>query len=509
MENVASLLHGFQVAFSLPNLLSAFIGAIIGLVVGAMPGIGSLAGVALLLPLTFKMNPTTAMIGLAALYYSNMYGGSFSAILLNIPGDSPAVCTALDGYPLARSGRAGTALSTSTWSSFWGGTIGIIILTICGPLLADIGLLFGPAELALVIVFAMTSIGWILGEKPSAGIAATALGIMFATIGVDVTVGKSRFYFGVPDLLGGMAFIPLVIGMFGFSQVIDMVVNRQNYSAEGVRKVRFRDTVLKSKEMKDIMPATVRTGLLGTFVGVLPGAGATAASFLSYLMEKRINKNRANIGKGAIEGVAAAESSNNGAAAGAFAPLLSLGIPGSGTTAVLLGGLMMWGLRPGPLLFRDSPDFVWGLIASMYIGNVICLIISFACIPIMMRVVRVPAALMVPIISVVCVVGTYSVNNSMFDVFLMIGMGFLGYFMSLAKLPAAPLLLAFVLAPMLETYTRQAFDISNGSLQIFVQSRIAVTLLSLIVLFCFAPVLLTLLKKMKRGSPGSCRRSSP
>jgi putative tricarboxylic transport membrane protein len=500
MENFDLLMQGFQTAFTVPNLLSALIGAIIGLIVGAMPGIGSLSGVAMLLPLTFKLPPTTAIIGLAALYYSNMYGGSFSAILLNIPGDSPAVCTAMDGYPLARNGKAGTALSTSTVSSFIGGTIGIIILTISGPILADAGLAFGPPELALLILLALTSIGWILGENPKAGLVATALGIIIATVGIDKAIGQPRFSFGNPNLLSGVAFIPLVIGMFGFSQVIDMVVNKNNYKSDGVRKVTFRESVLKKDEIKRIMPATVRTGILGTFIGVLPGAGATTASFLSYIMEKRINKNKEQIGKGAIEGVAAAESANNAAAAGAFAPLLTLGIPGSGTTAVLLGGLMMWGLRPGPLLFRENPDFVWGLIGSMYIGNIICLLISFACIPLMMKVVKVPSSVMVPIISVVCIVGTYSVNNSMFDVVLMIFMGILSYIMSLASIPAAPLLLAFVLTPMLETYTRQAFDMSNGSLAIFVGSKICITLLVCIVGFCCAPVIKKFISKNKNVS---------
>jgi putative tricarboxylic transport membrane protein len=500
MENFDLLMQGFQVAFTFPNLLSALIGAIIGLIVGAMPGIGSLSGVALLMPLTFKLPPTTAIIGLAALYYSNMYGGSFSAILLNIPGDSPAVCTALDGYPLARNGKAGAALSTSTISSFIGGTIGIIILTISGPLLADAGLAFGPPELALLILFALTSIGWILGEKPTAGLVATALGVMLATVGIDKAIGQPRFSFGNPNLLSGVAFIPLVIGMFGFSQVIDMIVNKINYKSEGIRKVTFKESLLTKGEFKRIMPATLRTGVLGTFIGVLPGAGATTASFLSYIMEKRINKNKEQIGKGAIEGVAAAESANNAAAAGAFAPLLTLGIPGSGTTAVLLGGLMMWGLRPGPLLFRDNPDFVWGLIASMYIGNIICLIIAFACIPLMMKVIKVPSSVMIPIISVVCIVGTYSVNNSMFDVVLMICMGIFAYLMSLASIPAAPLLLAFVLTPMLETYTRQAFDMSNGSLSIFVGSKIAVTLLVLIVGFCSAPIIKKFMNKKKAVS---------
>ncbi len=497
MENLQLLWMGLETACSLPNLISAFFGAIIGLVVGAMPGIGSLSGVALLLPLTFKMNPTTAIIGLAALYYSNMYGGSFSAILLNIPGDSPAVMTALDGYPLARSGRAGAALSTAICSSFIGGTIGIIILTISGPILAKWGLAFGPAELTLLILFAMTSIGWLLGENPSAGLVATAIGVMLATIGVDRCLGQERFSFGSVNLFSGVSFIPLVIGMFGFSQVIDMVVNRITYSNTEIQKVTLKQSMLKGKELKGITPTAIRTGLIGTIVGVMPGAGATAASFISYIMEKRINKNREQIGKGALEGVAAAEAANNAAAAGAFAPLLTLGIPGGGTTAVLLGGLMMWGLRPGPLLFKENPDFVWGLISSMYIGNIICLLISFACIPLMMKVVKVPSAVMVPVISVVCVIGTYTVNNNMFDVYLMIVMGILAYFMKIAKIPAAPLLLAFVLTPMFESYVRQAFDISDGSFGIFVGSNISKTLLALTVLFCLAPVVMGFIKKEK------------
>jgi putative tricarboxylic transport membrane protein len=497
MENLQFLWQGFQVALTMPNLVSALVGAILGLIVGAVPGIGSLAGVALLLPLTFRMNPTTAIIALATLYYSNMYGGAFSAILLNIPGDSPAVMTALDGYPLARSGRAGLALSTSIVSSFIGGTLGIIILTISGPLLARWGLNFGPGELTLLIMFAMTSIGWLLGENPSTGLVATGMGLMFATVGVDMAMGLPRFDFGSVHLLSGVPFIPLVIGMFGFSQVIDMVVNKEKYVSVGVHEVSFRDSMLKGTELKRILPVNLRQGVLGTIVGVMPGAGATAASFLSYIMEKRINKNRDNIGKGAIEGIAAAEASNNGAAMGAFAPLLTLGIPGGGTTAVLLGGLMMWGLRPGPLLFRENPDFVWGLISSMYIGNIICLIIAFASIPLMMKVVRVPASVMIPIISVVCVIGTYTVNNSLFDVYLMIVMGILSYFMGIAGIPAAPLLLTFVLTPMLEGYVRQAFDISRGSLSIFVGSNIARVLLALTILFCLSPIVVNIMQKRK------------
>ncbi len=346
-------------------------------------------------------------------------------------------------------------------------------------------------------MFAMTSIGWLLGENPSTGLVATGMGLMFATVGVDMAMGLPRFDFGSVHLLSGVPFIPLVIGMFGFSQVIDMVVNKEKYVSVGVHEVSFRDSMLKGTELKRILPVNLRQGVLGTIVGVMPGAGATAASFLSYIMEKRINKNRDNIGKGAIEGIAAAEASNNGAAMGAFAPLLTLGIPGGGTTAVLLGGLMMWGLRPGPLLFRENPDFVWGLISSMYIGNIICLIIAFASIPLMMKVVRVPASVMIPIISVVCVIGTYTVNNSLFDVYLMIVMGILSYFMGIAGIPAAPLLLTFVLTPMLEGYVRQAFDISRGSLSIFVGSNIARVLLALTIIFCLSPIVVNIMQKRK------------
>ncbi|NLI90088.1 MAG: tricarboxylate transporter [Epulopiscium sp.] len=495
MGNVQLLLEGIGTALSFQNLIAAFAGAIMGLIVGAMPGIGSLAGVALLLPLTFKMNPTTAIIMLAALYYSNMYGGSFSAILLNIPGDSPAIMTSLDGYPMSRKGEAGKALFTASVSSFIGGTIGIIMLTFIGPLAAKWGLSFGPAELTWLIVLALTSIGWLIGDKPAAGLLATALGMMIATVGFDKALGQPRFAFGNVNLFSGVAFIPLVIGMFGFGQVIDMVVNRDNYASVSSKKLSIKESIVNKDEAKRIAPVAVRSGLLGTFIGILPGAGATMGAFLSYVTEKKIGKNKDQMGKGAVEGVAAAEAANNGAAMGAFAPLLSLGIPGSGTSAVLLGGLMMWGLQPGPLLFKNNPDFVWGLIGSMYIGNIICLIIAILSIPILMKVVTVPSSLMVPLISSICIIGTYSVNNSMFDVYLMIGAGVLAYLMSLADIPAAPLLLSFVLTPMLEMYIRQSFDISGGSLGVFIQSPISKVLCTLIILFSVTPILLKIFNK--------------
>ncbi|MGE4284361.1 MAG: tripartite tricarboxylate transporter permease [Clostridia bacterium] len=488
MESINLLIEGFQIAFTPINLFAAIFGAIIGLIVGAMPGIGGITGVALLLPLTFKVPPATAIICLAGLYYSTMYGGSFSAILLNIPGDSPAIMTALDGYPLARQGKAGKALGTSIVSSFIGGTIGIIILTLGAPWLAEIGLKFGSPELALLILFAMTSIGWLLGENVINGLIATGLGIVLATIGVDQALGLSRFNFGQVNLFAGVPFIPLIIGMFGFSQVIEMVL-QPDESAEGKIKFTIKESLLKASEIKRILPVALRQGFLGTFIGVMPGAGATTSSFLSYIFEKRINKNRDQIGKGAVEGIAAAESSNNAAAAGAFAPLLTLGIPGSSTAAVLLGGLIMWGLRPGPLLFTNNPEFVWPLIASMYIGNIICLIIAFACIPILVKAVSVPNSIMIPIISAICIMAAYSANNAMFDVFFMIVIGTMSYFMGLAKIPTAPLLLAFVLTPMLEKYVRQSFDMTKGDISIFFRNGICWTFIILTIVLCISPII--------------------
>jgi len=495
MDTFQLLLEGIAVSLSPYNILACVAGGIIGLIVGAMPGIGSLAGVSLLLPLTFKMNPTSAIIMLAALYYSNMYGGSFSAILINIPGDSPAIMTALDGYPLAKSGKAGKALFASNLSSWIGGFIGIIILTILGPLAAKFGLKFGPPDLAWLILLALTSIGWVLGESPAQGLLATALGIMIATVGVDAALGQPRFSFGNVNLFSGINMIPIVIGMFGFGQVIDMVIDRANYAKIKTTRITIKESLLTRQEVKAIMPASIRQGFFGTFIGVLPGAGATMAAFLSYIMEKRINKNRDNMGKGALEGVAAAESSNNGAAIGAFAPLLSLGIPGGGTTAVLLGGLMMWGLQPGPLLFTQQKEFVWGLIGSMYIGNIICLLISIACIPILMNVIRIPSGYMIPAITAVCVFGTYATNNNMFDVYMMLGFGVFAYLLKLAKIPMAPLLLSYVLTKMLEMYIRQSFDIGAGSLGIFFKSTISFVLIGLILLFTLAPAIVSSLKK--------------
>ncbi|WP_340107372.1 tripartite tricarboxylate transporter permease [Pikeienuella sp. HZG-20] len=478
MDALAHLLNGFSVSLQPFALGAAFGGATLGVLIGAIPGLGSVTAVALLLPLTFGMDPNIAIIMLTAVYFGCVFGGAYSAILMNIPGDTPAVMTTLDGYPMSRKGQGGKALFTANLSSFIGGAIGIVILTFLGPSLADFGLKFGPPETALLILFALSSIGWLLGEDAVKGLASTFLGVLLATVGIGMTFGTQRFSFGAMELLNGISFIPLVIGMFGFAQVLEMASGA--FRAEKpAKQIGFRESLLTRKDAARILPTGIRSGFLGTFIGVLPGAGATTAAFLSYILERKIGRNRDKMGTGVIEGVAAAESGNNAAAAASFAPLLSLGIPGSGTSAVLLGGFMMWGLQPGPLLFTMQPEFVWGLVSSMYVGNFVAILAGVAIIPFLMRILWVRQQILIPIIAGVCVIAAYSVAGAMFDVWLMLGFGVLAYLMKLAKYPAAPLVLAFVLTPKLETSIRQSFDISNGSVSIFFSSSISIALLAL------------------------------
>ncbi|MGE6606757.1 tripartite tricarboxylate transporter permease [Halomonas sp. NPDC076908] len=495
MDILQSLMSGFATSLTFSNILAALVGAGLGIVIGAIPGLGSVTGVALLLPLTFQMDPITGIIMLGAVYYGCMYGGSYSAIMLNIPGDAPAVVTALDGYPLSKKGQAGKALFTANIASFIGGTIGIVMLTFMGAVLAKIGLLFGPAEVAALVILALCSIGWLLGDSPKKGLISTFIGIMLAMVGIGLAFGQPRYTFDSMYLLNGVSFIPLVIGMFGFSQVLEMMVNRVD-AAGLMTKLSLRESLLNRSELRSIIPTSLRSGVLGNLVGILPGAGATTGSFLAYVLEKKVGRHGAEMGTGRIEGVAASEAGNNAAAAGSFAPLLSLGIPGSGTAAVLLGGLMMWGVQPGPMLFQNSPDFVWGLISSMYLGNVMAVLAALTIIPFLVKLLRVPPAFMIPVIAVVCVVGSYSVNNSMFDVWFMLGAGVVAFFMNVAKYPVAPLLLAFVLTPRLETSLRQALDISRGDPSIFFGSPIATSLLSITLLFFLYPLLAKLVRAL-------------
>ncbi|MDD3902823.1 MAG: tripartite tricarboxylate transporter permease [Sphaerochaeta sp.] len=496
MDNLLMLMQGFTVVLTVQNILACLFGAFLGIIVGAMPGIGSLAGVALLLPLTYKFNPTTAIIMLGALYYSNMYGGSYSAILLNIPGDSPAIMTTLDGYPMAtKRKRPGQALLTANMSSFIGGTIGMLILTFMGPALADIGLKFGPAEMTALLLVAMTSIGWLVGDNPVKGLLLTCLGILIAAMGMDTLSGVPRYDFGNIYLLGGVPFTPFVIGMVGFAQVIRLMGDRNKKTESKIEQnLTIKGSLLTLHDFRRLLPPAIRSGFLGTFVGVLPGAGATTGAFLGYATQKAF-KNEEMLGTGAIEGIASCEAANNAAAAGAFAPLLALGIPGSGTGAVLLGGLMMWGLNPGPLLFTTNPEFAWGLIASLFIANILTLIIALGIIPFLIRILSVPIKLLIPIVSIICLVGSYSTTYSMYGVFVMLISGVFGYIFEKSGYSTAPMLLAFVLAPLLESNMRKAFIISQGSMDIFFDKPIALAFIIVLFLLILFPIVRFLLTK--------------
>ena len=497
MENLQLLMQGFSIALTPENIIYCIGGGIIGIIVGALPGLGSVAGVALLLPLTFKMNPTTAIISLAALYYGNMFGGAISAILLNIPGDAPAVMTTLDGYSMAKKGRAGQALNISFYSSFIGGLVGAIMLTFAGPALANIGLKFGPPEMAALILLAMTSVGWVLGDNPAKGLLSTVLGLMIASIGVDSMQGTERMTFGILNLAGGIEFIPLVIGMFGFSQVIETITNNDNNEIIKFDKLTYKNSWPNKEEWKRSTPASFIHGVVGFIVGLIPGSGATTAAFMSYIIEKKRSKHPEELGTGAPEGIAAPESSNNAASVGAFAPLVALGIPGSGTTAVLLGGLMMWGLQPGPLFMHNNPEVTWALFASMFTGNVLVAIICILTIPLLVNILTIPNSILAPIIIGISIVGSYSVNNSLFDVSVMIFAGVIGYILMKHDFPTATLVLAAILGPMLETSIRQSFLISQGSISIFFTRPLSLAFIIVTTIMFVLPIIKKLIFRKK------------
>ncbi len=487
MSDFQYLMQGFVTVLTIQNILAVIGGSIMGLVLGAMPGIGALAGIAMLLPLTFAFEPTTGIIMLSAMYFSNMFGGSFSAILLNIPGTPSAVMTALDGHPMATNGRPGQALFTCNLASFFGGTIGMIILVFSAVWLSEVGLMFGPTEMAALMLIAMTSITWLVGKNPSKGLVVTCLGMLTTTIGMDTVTGSARYTFGNLYLLGGIDFIPVTIGLVGFATVIELMATRHEATKIHADKLTIRGSLLSRDEVKRLFLPSIRSGLLGTFIGILPGAGATASSFMCYGIQKKF-KNEVPLGEGAVEGLAAAESANNAAAAGSFAPLLALGIPGSGTGAVLLGGLMMWGLNPGPMLFTNEPEFVWSLIASLFVANLITLAIAFAVIPYLIRILKIPTHLMIPIITVVCFVGSYSANSSTFDMLIMVVCGVIGYFLRMYKFPTAPFVLSMVLTSLLEVNLRRSFQIADSGFLIFFERPISAVLTVIFLAIMLAPV---------------------
>lgn len=489
MDFLANLSLGFSVALTPFNLLMAACGVVIGILIGALPGIGPPSGVALLLPLTFGMDPTSGIIMLAALYAGTMYGGTITSVLINTPGEAASVVTCIDGYQMALQGRAGAALGIAAIGSFIAGTVGVVLLMLVSPALARWSLAFGPPETFALLLLGLTTVTLLTGESALKGYISMVLGLMIAMVGFDIISGDPRYAFGVPELMDGIDFLPVAIGLFGIGEVL-----------AGAEEVGAGAAIVKaSYGWREIMPtaqdwvrsrwAIARGTVLGFLVGTLPGAGPTISTFLSYAVEKKVSKHPEEFGHGAIEGVAGPESANNAAATGAMVPMLTLGIPGSATTAIMLGGLMMWGLRPGPLLFEKNPQFVWGLIASQYIANVMLLVLSTVFIPLFVRALRVPYGILMPIIIVFCVTGAYSLKNSVFDVGQMLVFGVLGYAMKKLGYSPAALTLALVLGPLAERALRQSLIISDSGAGIFFMRPISAALMVAAILAVLVPTL--------------------
>ncbi len=475
-----NLTLGFSVAATPFHLLLALIGVFLGTVIGVLPGIGPMTGVALLIPLTFSLNPTSAIILMAGIYYGAMYGGSTTSILVNTPGESSSVVTCLDGYEMAKKGRAGPALAAAAIGSFVAGTFATLMLMIFGPWVAQIALRFGPPEFFSLMVAGLTVVTSLAGRSIVKALLSTFFGLAIATVGIDQQSGVPRFTFGNPELMDGLEFLVVAIGLFALCEVL---VNLANMTQAVQERLSIRGGLwLTREDWKRFIPSCIRGTLSGFFVGGIAGAGAAVASFVSYGLEKKTSKYRDELGKGAIEGVTGPESANNAAAGGALIHLLCLGIPGSGTTAIMLGALLMLGLQPGPLLFVQQPQFVWGLIASMYIGNVMLLVLNLPLVGMWVKLLDVPLYLLLNFIILFSFLGVYTMNNSAQDLLLMVGFGVLGYLMRRVDIPASPVILGIVLGKLMEEKMRQSLVISDGSMMIFVTRPISLFLLILAVI---------------------------
>ena len=483
MDELNNLFHGFAVAATLPNLGFMLIGIVLGVLIGVLPGLGGANGVAILLPLTFSMNPTSAIIMLSCIYWGALFGGAITSILFNIPGEPWSVATTFDGYPMAQQGRAAQALTAAFTSSFVGAIFAVLLITFLAPLVARFALKFGPAEFFAVQLLTFCSFVGLSKEPPAKTIAAMMLGFALAAVGMDAVTGNLRMTFGFTELLKGFDFLIAVIGLFGIGEILLTMEEGLSFKGRSA-KIRLQVVWQTWRELLRHWKLFLRSVLVGCWMGVTPG-GATPASFMSYGIARRMSKQPDEFGQGRIEGVVAPETAAHAAGTSALLPMLTLGIPGSPTAAVLLGGLLIWGLQPGPMLFVEQKEFVWGLIASMYIGNVVGLIVVLTTVPWWAAILRIPFSIIGPVIIVICAIGAYTVNNSIFDVYVMLVFGVLGYLFKKLKYPLAPLVLALVLGDMAESSFRQAMLLSQGSLAIFWSSPLAATLMSIGLLMLF------------------------
>ena len=495
MEVFAHLIDGFAITLQPLNLGLVLAGVVAGLFIGAMPGLGSVNGVAILLPMTFLVPPTSAVIFLAAIYYGAMYGGAISSIMLGIPGASTAVATTFDGRPLALQGQADRALVAAATASFVGGTISVVLFTLFAPPLAEVALAFGPPETFALMVLAFATFIGLSGDDIPKTVFSIFIGLVFSTVGLDIISGQPRLIFG--DLTGfyhGINFLVLAIGIYGIGEMLWTIEISQGDVLMSKATVTLRRVIECLKDLRAATKAMLMGSFLGYFVGILPAAGATPGSLMAYGVAKTMAKHPETFGKGNIDGVVAPEAANNAASTGSMLPMLTLGIPGSPTTAILLGGMVIWGLEPGPLVFVDHPGFTWGLIASLYVANLFALMVNIAFIPALIAMLKMPFTILAPIIFVLCVVGGYVPTMSMHDVWLMLGFGVVGYLMRKLDYPMAPAVLAIVLGPLAEPALRQSLIGSHGDMLIFFQRPISGSIMVVAIILFVLPLI-----KMIRG----------
>lgn len=489
------LADGFMTALQWHNLLFAFLGVLIGTSVGVLPGIGPMSGVALLIPVTASMTSglpaeaaaTSSIILLAGVYYGAMYGGSTTSILLNTPGESSSVVTTLDGYQMAKQGRAGPALSIAAIGSFAAGLFALVALIALAEPLSNVAIKFGPADYFSLMLLGLCAVSGLAGKSITKALIMTVFGLLLATIGMDTVSGVARFTFDIPILYSGLEFLTIAVGLFALGEVFKSILER-DYAAGPTSKIgRILPT---RQDLKDSAGPIARGSILGFFIGILPGAGATLASFFSYIVEKKFSKHPESFGKGNIAGVAAPESANNAASGGAMIPLLTLGIPGSGTTAILMGALIMYNIQPGPLLFEEHPQVAWGLIASMLIGNLLLLVLNMPLVKVFAKVIQTPAKYLIPIIIAISIFGVYAVQAQIFDLVLLLICGIAGFLLARNDFPLAPLVLGLVLGPMIENNMRRALTTSNGDFMIFLQKPMSLAFLIIALLWIIVPILL-------------------
>ncbi len=499
MEEINALFQGFAVILTPMNILLMLVGIILGVLIGVLPGLGGANGVAILLPLTFSMNPTSAIIMLSCIYWGALFGGAITSVLFNIPGEPWSVATTFDGFPMAQQGRAGEALTGAFTSSFIGAFVAVVMITFLAPLVAKFALKFGPPEFFSVYLLTFCSFVGMGKGSPFKILASMAIGFALAAVGMDTVTGQLRLTFGFTELLRGFDFLIAVIGLFGIGEILLSMEEGLAFSGKSAAinpKVVFETW----KKLPQYWVTSIRSSLIGIWMGITPG-GATPASFMSYGLAKKMSKNGAKFGTGQLEGVVAPETAAHAAGTSALLPMLALGIPGSPTAAVLLGGLLIWGLQPGPLLFVEQKDFVWGLIASMYLGNLAGLIVVLTTVPLFASILRIPFSIIAPVIIVICAIGAYTVHNAMLDIWFMLLFGIVGYLFKKLDYPLAPLVLALVLGDKAEDSFRQAMLVSQGDLSIMFSNGLVGSITALALVLLLWPVIskaLALIKAPKQ-----------